>query len=217
MSSQAVALRVKLSRALSEARAGMRNAIAAAVLTVLLPTSAMAADDCPSAKSGKTGFVVERSGSSVTEIFHVDETIVRTVMRSGGTMLLETTQFQGLLPLERLDRGRRQTFRPKGELTRIFPLKTGQTSTAEFEFQEGDRTTAATVTLSVKEKDALFIGPCRYEVFKLERTEARGEIQPRLEIDYYAPDLKLVIAKEYKERNGRINLIKFDRIYPIGR
>ena len=31
--------------------------------------------------------------------------------------------------------------------------------------------------------------------------------------DYYAPDLKLVLGKEYRERDGRNELIKFDKIY----
>ena len=131
----------------------------AIVASVTLPTSVLAADDCPSAKTGKDGFVVERSGSSITEVFHVDDTLVRTVMRSGGRALLETTQFQGLLQLERIDTGRRTTFRPKGALASIFPLKTGQQSTAAFEVDEADRpATEATFVLSVKGKDALFVG-----------------------------------------------------------
>ena len=183
-----------------------------------VPTVAFAADDCPTAKTGKDGIVVERSGSSTTEVFHVDDQLVRTVMRSGGRMLLETTQFQGLLQLERIDSGRRTTLRPKGALDPIFPLKVGQQSTAEFEVEEADRpATSATFTLSVKGKDALFIGPCRYDVFKVELTETRLNGRPRLQVDYYSPDLKLVIGKEYKERDGRSNLIKYDRVYPLKR
>jgi hypothetical protein len=183
-----------------------------------LPTSVSAADDCPSARSGKDGFVVERSGSSVTEVFHVQDSIVRTVMRSGGSTLLETTQFQGLLQLERIDRGRRTTFRPKDNLASIFPIKAGQQSTAEFEVQGEGSATSATVVLKVLAKDTLFVGPCRYEVLKVERSESRNGRPPRLiNVDYYAPELKLVVAKEYKEKDGRLNLIKFDRIYPIKR
>ena len=71
---------------------------------------------------------------------------------------------------------------------------------------------------SVLAKDTLFVGPCRYDVVKVERSESRGERPTRvINVDYYAPELKLVIAKEYKENDGRLNLIKFDRIYPIRR
>jgi hypothetical protein len=38
-----------------------------------------------------------------------------------------------------------------------------------------------------------------------------------MNVDYYAPDLKLIIAKEYKDSGGRTTLIKFDKIYPIAR
>lgn len=188
----------------------------AAILAV--PTAVFAADDCPTAKTGKDGFVVERSGSSTTDVFHVDDTLVRTVMRSGGRMLLETTQFQGLLQLERIDSGRRTTFRPRAPLAPIFPLKANQQSTALFDVEDADRPTAsATFTLSVKGRDVLFIGPCRYDVFKVEVTETRGDGRPHLVTDYYSPDLKLIIGKEYKERDGRSNLIKYDRVYPLKR
>jgi len=184
----------------------------------MMPAPSRAADECPSAKNGKDGFVVERSGSSTTDVFHVDDTLVRTVMRSGGRMLLETTQFQGLLQLDRVDTGRRTTFRPQGSLAPIFPLKKGQHATATFEVQQADRpATTATFVLNVKHKDALFIGACRYDVLKVEVTETRGNGRPGLVTDYYSPELKLVIAKEYKERDGRTNLIKYDRIYPLKR
>jgi|ERR1041385_940792 hypothetical protein len=197
----------------------MRRATRLSILCILLSAArpAVAADPCPTADNGKDGFIVERSGSSETEVFHVDNAVVRTIMRS-GRMLLETTQFQGLLQLERIDTGRRTTFKPKVALDRIFPLKIGQQASVEFEVQEGDKPPVnAKFSLDVKTKDSLYIGPCRYDVLRVELTETRGEGRPRLSVDYYSPDLKLIIAKEYKERDGRTNLVKFDRIYPIKR
>ena len=192
--------------------------LTAIILASAFGASTAAADPCPAAKTGKSGFVVARSGSSETEVFHVDDTVVRTVMRSGGRMLLETTQYHGLFQLDRIDTGRRTTFKPKGELAKLFPLKPGQQSTATFEIQEAGRPAVAeTVELKVKETDSLFIGACRYDVLKIERTETRGEGRPRFSIEYYAPDLKLVIAKEYRERDGRTNLIKYDRIHSTAR
>jgi hypothetical protein len=55
-------------------------------------------------------------------------------------------------------------------------------------------------------------------VLKIERRESSGDGPFRfIDTDYYAPGLKLVIAKEYRDRSGgdRTTLIKFDRIYPI--
>ena len=190
-----------------------------AMLLFAIACPAKAADDCPSAKTGRTGFVVERGERTVTEVFHVEGPIVRTAMRSGGTALLETTQFEGLLQLDRIDSGRRTTFRPKSDLAKMFPLKVGQHVTAEFELQDAQaRALTSTVVLKVLAKEPLFIGACRYEILKIERSETRSEQPPRLiNVDYYSPELKLVIAKEYKERDGRLTLIKFDRIYPIKR
>jgi hypothetical protein len=153
---------------------------------------AAAADPCPTATTGGTGYAVERTGGSETEVFYVDKVVVRTVMRSRGRLLLETTQFQGLLQLERIDSGRRTTFKPKAPLDRIFPLKVGQQASVEFEVQEGDKPPVSTnFVLNVKTKDSLYNGACRYDVLKVELTD--------------------------KERDGQTNLIKFDRIYPIKR
>lgn len=60
---------------------------------VILLTSCVPAlaDDCPSTKSVNKGFVIERGERSATEVFHTAGPIVRTVMRSGGDVLLETT------------------------------------------------------------------------------------------------------------------------------
>ena len=64
----------------------------------------------------------------------------------------------------------------------------------------------------MKDAGSLFIGPCKYNILKIDRNESRNADEPRfLNTDYYSPDLKLIIAKEYK-RDGRMNLIKFDRI-----
>jgi len=155
----------------------LRKATHAWLSALLVAVAAPAiANDCPSGQTGRSGFVVERGERSTTEVFHLDGAIVRTVMRSGGNALLETTQFQGLLQLDRVDTGRRTTFRPKHQLAAIFPLKTGQQSTAEFEVEGAQgRASIATVVLKVLAKDSLFIGPCRYEILKIERSEGRGE------------------------------------------
>ena len=51
-------------------------------------------------------------------------------------------------------------------------------------------------------------------MFQIERSEARGDGAPRfVNNDYYSPDLKMVIAKEYKKAGGATNWIKYDRIY----
>ena len=55
-----------------------------------------------------------------SEIFHAEGGIVRTVMRYNGTTLLETTQYQGLFQLDRLDNGRRTKYEPETDLKSLF-------------------------------------------------------------------------------------------------
>jgi hypothetical protein len=110
-------------------------------------------------------------------------------------------------------------FRPKTELAAVFPLKSGQQATVEFESRKGSvpATTHTVVALVVKGADELYIGPCKYGVFRIERNETRNGRLHLSNTDYYASDLKLIIAKEWKERDGKGALVKFDRIYPIKR
>ena len=177
------------------------------------------AQDCPTARSARDGFVVERGERSKTEVFHVDDSVVRTIFRYDGQSVLETTQFQGLFQLARLDRGRRTVFQPKTDLAAFFPLKPGEKKTVVFDVKgTTESTTTRTVALSVNPGEEMYIGSCKYRVLKIERNEALNDAPPRfINFDHYAPDLKLVLAKEFKERDGRTTLIKFDKIYPLKR
>jgi hypothetical protein len=72
--------------------------------------------------------------------------------------------------------------------------------------------------MTVTGADVLYIGPCRYNVLKIERSESRSADLPRfIDTDYYSLELKLILAREYRERNGGTNMIKYDRIYPLKR
>jgi len=93
-----------------------------------------AAQDCPSA-TGKGSFVVERGPDSKTEVFAGDGAIVRLILRYRGQTLLETTVHEGLFELERLDRGRRSTLKPKADLAKLFPMKK-QRLAVEFDVQQ---------------------------------------------------------------------------------
>jgi hypothetical protein len=193
--------------------AGMALASASAM------TAAFAApQDCPTAQSAATGFVVERGEKSKTEVFHIGDTDIRTVLRFDGTTLLETTQFQGLFDLERIDRGRRTVFRPTTDLSKAYPPNVGQIFTARFEATENERRSQLAVALTVGKLDQLDIGPCRYQVFLIDRSTVRDNVATRFtETDYYSPDLKLTLAKEFRETSGRTSFNKFDKIYVLKR
>ena len=136
-----------------------------------------------------------------------------------GLTLLEVTLFQGLFELERLDRGKRVTYRPLSDLAKSFPPAPGKKITAVFETAEGESKRLRTFVLEVrKEPDTLFIGPCKYNVLRIDRSRMDDKSKPIfMYTDYYAPYLKLIVAKEYRERDGRTTLIKYDRIYPLPR
>jgi hypothetical protein len=189
----------------------------AVALLALAPTSADA-QDCPTAQSGRLGFVVERGDQQKSDIFHGDDGVVRTVMRYNGTMLLETTQYEGLFQLDRLDKGRKTKFEPQTDLKKFFPLKPGRNASAKFISESDGRHGQLSVEMAVKGTDVLYIGPCKYAVLKIERSESRSTEPPRfVNTDYYSPELKLILAKEYRESNGGTHTIKYDRIYPLMR
>jgi hypothetical protein len=189
----------------------------AVALFTLVPAFA-SAQDCPTAQTGKNGFVVERGELQKSEIFHLDDGIVRTVMRYNGTALLETTQFEGVFQLDRLDHGKSTTFEPQSELKKLFPLKPGQKVGATFTSKSGDQQGRLRVEIAVKSAADMFVGPCKYSVLRLERSESRSTDPPRfVYTDDYSPVLKLILAKEYRSDNGPGEIIKYDRIYPLKR
>jgi hypothetical protein len=189
----------------------------AAAFCALAATLA-SAQGCPTAQSGKLGFVVERGDQQKSEIFHTDDGVVRTVMRYNGAVILETTQHEGLFQLDRLDSGRRTKFEAQTDLKKLFPLKPGLKVSAKFISESNGQQGALSVEMMVKGTDVLYIGPCKYNVLKIERSESRSAQPPRfVDTDYYSPELKLVLAKEYRESNGGTHTIKYDRIYPLKR
>ena len=181
-----------------------------------LVSSPSVAEECPTAQSGRHGFVVERNERQKSEIFQGDQNTVRTVMRYDGTTLLETTQFEGLFLLDRLDRGRRTKYVPRTDLKALFPMKPGRHISAQFTTESDGEAGQLTVEIIVKALEDIYIGPCKYSVVRIEHSESHGTGAAQfISTDFYSPELKLVLARQYKDRNGRTELIKYDRIYPI--
>ena len=198
----------------------MRRPLTCAVgLLLALPPFAGHAQDCPTAQTAWRGFVVERGDQQKTEVAIGEGDVVHTTMRNAGQTLLEVDLFAGLFSLNRLDRGRRSTFKPLTDLKTLFPLRVGQKALALFDYTSGDKTMPLTIMLLVKASEPLTIGPCTYQVLKIEHNEARGEgSAPRyVYTDYYSPDLKLVLMKEFREPDGQSTFVKYDRIYTIAR
>ena len=119
--------------------------------------------------------------------------------------------FEGLFELEQVNRDHLTIFRPITKLDRLFPLKVGRELVAKFESSDSPQTTRIQIALRVVRADSLFIESCKYSVVVIERRIGQGGGAPVLtETDYYSPELKLIIAKEYKNPSFQA---KFDRIY----
>jgi hypothetical protein len=193
-------------------------ALTAATIWLILAPVAHAADDCPTAVTGRGAFIVERGEQSKTEVVFGDGAVVGATFRYRGKAYLETRQYEGLIQLDRVDKGHRTVFKPNGDLAKLFPLKPKQQISVQLEAREdGAESIVTTVSLKMTGVDSLAIGACKYDVLKFERIETRSNRKTDPIVEYYAPELKFVVAKEYRERDGRTTLIKFDRIYSADR
>jgi len=170
-----------------------------------------AASDCPSAVSGKGSYVVERRGVSTTEVSYGDDHLVHTKLKVGGRTLLETTLYEGLFELDRLDRGTKIQSKPKDDLAGFFPLKPKQAISASFDVTTvGAGSKIMAVKLRYVGTQDYAIGGCSYTVLKLQRNQTYPILFDN--VDYYAPELKLVVAKQYREGGGRTSIVGYDRI-----
>jgi len=169
-----------------------------------------AASDCPSALSGKGSFIVARGTDSQTEVVYDQSPILHTTLRYRDRTLLETTLYQGLFELSRIDRGTKIEQKPKADLGKFFPLKPKQTIAADFTVTMNGGTRPKTVKLDYVGVQDYALGGCTYSVLKFHRVDTLPIVYD--DIDYYAPELRFVVTKEYRERNGRTTIIGYTRI-----
>jgi hypothetical protein len=183
-------------------------------LAVYGPNPTIAAPDCPNESTARDNFIVERD-RRITEVVTAGNRLIRTIYRStAGESLVETTTFEGLFELEQINRGHRTIFHPITKLDRLFPLKVGRELIAIFESSGASQIARTQIALRVVRADSLFIESCKYSVLVIDRRIGQGGAAPVFtETDYYSPELKLIIAKEYKNPNGTSFLAKFDKIY----
>jgi hypothetical protein len=187
----------------------------AGVIAVHAAAAACAAQDCPTAQTVARGYIVERGAAVKIEVQHVDDTLVETTWRSGSTVVLQTMAFQGLFELDRLEGGRRTSYRPKTELAKLFPLQPGKELVAEFEIGPGaGQAQTVKIALAVKDAGTIEIGPCKFDIFIIERSSSQsGAAAEVLYTELYAPLLKLTVAKQFKNPDGTTERTQYDRIY----
>jgi len=189
-------------------------AVLAGVLVLAAASIPCAAQDCPTAETVGRGFIAERGTAAKVEVQHLDATLVQTTWRSGNAVILQTLQFQGLFDLDRQEGGRRTTSRPKTDLAKLFPLQAGKEIAAEFETGPTGQAQVTTVRLIVKDPATIDVGPCKVDVFALDRFIARGAAPPEfVNGELYSPLLKLVVAKDFKNPDGTVTRTQYDKIY----
>jgi hypothetical protein len=154
-------------------RAFDRFAAGAAFALALCFGSSAHADDCPDAKSAAQGFVAQR-GSAQTEVLQSSKTEVQQITRVGSQAVLDVTFYQGLLELDRLDRGRRTVLRPIHDLAKNYPPVSGKSTAAVFEIGEGADKVLRTFVLDVKKAETLTVGACKFKVLRIEQKVAQG-------------------------------------------
>jgi hypothetical protein len=188
------------------------RAIAALLAAVLpaVPTGSQAANNCPSASSGKGSFILERRANSQQQVSYDETPIIHTSLQYDGRTLLETTMYQGLFELNRVDRGTRIEQTPKDDLGKFFPLKAKPTISADFDVTMNGGTKSKTVKLQYVGDQDYSLSECTYHVIKLHRIDTLPIVSDN--IDYYAPDLRFVVANEYRDDNGRTTVVGYTKI-----
>jgi hypothetical protein len=173
-----------------------------------------AAQECPNAQTLSRGYVVERGTTAKIEVQHVDDTLVQTIWRAGNAVVLQTMLFQGLFELDRIENGQRTTYRPKSDLAKLFPLQPNTELAAEFETGQSGQPQAVKIALKVKDAATFDIGPCKFEVLAIDRSVTQGDAAPPIVYgEIYAPLIKLIVGKEFKNTDGTVTRTQYDKIY----
>jgi hypothetical protein len=184
---------------------------------VLLLSGASVMAECPSSQKPAQAYRVSVGNSSTSDIYRLNTGETRVVGHFRDGTISEQTFFQGLIRTEHIDRGRRTTYKPGRNLADFFPLKTGQTLLVDFDVVALDgQKKVLHAKYEVTGKDQIFIGPCRYDVVKVAHSNSfrDGPLQ-FINTDWYAPEIRLTVAREFKRANGEPEIRKYDSISVI--
>lgn len=195
--------------------ARLRNIFCGAMVAIVFSGAEWAiAAECPSSQNPKQGFRVSIGSSATSEVYRLDTGDTRAVERFKGGAIAEKTYYQGLIHTEQLDNGRRTTFTPKSSLKTLFSLKVGQRHQVAFDVQTANgQKSELYAEYKVVGKDQITIGGCRYDVFKVEHSNGnRKEQMHFIDTEWYSPDLRMILAREYKRTNGDTIIRKYDAI-----
>jgi hypothetical protein len=183
-----------------------------ASLAVALPASA---DDCPNSITAKTGFVLERSGT--TSQVRPSSPFTHVLNTYSNGMRQDVITFHGLVTLTRFDGSAKSITIPLIDLRTILPLKVGDRRAISF--VPADPTGFRGIVsqdLHVSGKETLRLGSCSYDVLVIQNRYLAqdGRIRSQF-VDLYSPELGYVLGKRYDEGGGRESVVKFETIRPL--
>lgn len=190
----------------------LRNALRYAAAAAILCSARQAvAVECPSAQNAEQGYMLISGFLSVTEVYRTRGENTHIVIRTLQRPVIEETLYYGLIPIERIESGLRITFSPKSDLTRIFPLKVGESHRLDFERRTPDgKSSVAHVEYKVVGEDRTRISGCVYDVFKVERSESLGKRPLQfVSTEWYAADIRMIVGREYKRKRGNLEYFQF--------
>lgn len=176
------------------------------------------ADDCPSARTAKLGFVLERQGARA-EVRPASDHFVHVRNVYAGGKQQDAINYRGFFPVRRFDDTARSINIPVPDIRSVFPLEARAKRALTYASAEPDRVgPLRSIEITVSGQERLELGSCSYEVLVVRsRTlNADGRLLGE-HTDLYSPELGFILAKRYDKNGGRQTTVKYQSIRPLGR
>lgn len=175
-------------------------------------------NDCPTAQTGKLGFILERQGT-IAEVRPATNHFVHVVNSYPSGKRQNVIYYRGLFPISRFDDTAKSINIPVSDLRTIFPLDMKARRALTYAPAHPDKVgELISLELTVTGREELEIGPCSYDVLSVRNRFLNAEGRTTSEhTDLYSTELGFVLAKRYEEKGGTQTVIKYQRIKPLGR
>lgn len=186
-------------------------------LALLLATPALS-DDCPTAQTAQTGFILERQGTQA-EVRPSPNHFVHVVNTYSGGKKQDVIYYRGLFPISRFDDTARSINVPVSDIRSVFPLDLNSRRALTYAPNEPGKIGALiSLELTVSGRERLQLGSCSYDVLIIRNRFFNHEGRVTSEhTDLYSPELGFVLGKRYDERGGTQTTVKYQSIRPLGR
>ncbi|MCB8822467.1 hypothetical protein [Microvirga rosea] len=192
-----------------------RFLLLALVLGSVAPATA---DECLTAQTARTGFVLERQGTQA-EVRPSAENFVHVVNLYPGGKKQDVIYYRGLFEISRSDENGRRFNVPLSDLRSIFPLDPKARRAFTYAPAEPSRVGAPiSLEMTVAGQEKLQLGSCGYDVLIIRNRLMNPEGRVLSEhTDLYSSELGFVLGKRYDDKGGRQTTVLYQRIRPLAR